>query len=59
MCVARRALRLVLTLVLRVRAGNGIGDEGAKTVAEALQTNRTLTTLGLGCAWRGGPYGSF
>ena len=28
--------------------GNGIGDEGAKIIAEALKHNKTVTTLRLG-----------
>jgi hypothetical protein len=31
-----------------VRAGNRIGDEGAKALAEALKTNETITTVELG-----------
>jgi Ran GTPase-activating protein (RanGAP) involved in mRNA processing and transport len=30
-----------------VRAGNQIGDEGAKALAEALKTNETITTVNL------------
>jgi hypothetical protein len=29
-------------------AGNGLGVEGAKVIAIALESNRTLTTLNLG-----------
>ena len=35
--------------VADVMADNGIGDEGAKALAEALQTNNTLQMLDLSC----------
>ena len=28
---------------------NGIGDEGAKSMSEAMKSNTTLTSLNLGC----------
>ena len=38
-------------------AGNMIGDEGARAVAEALKTNRSLETLDLECEHGGGHSG--
>ena len=30
---------------------NSIGNDGAKAIADALETNKVLTTLNLRCAW--------
>ena len=43
--------RRVLTGGGVASAGNKIGDEGAKGLADALLTNSSLQTLNLGCAY--------
>ena len=37
-----------MKLIEIIWTDNNIGDEGARMISEALKTNTTLTTLGLG-----------
>eukprot|EP00965_Chrysotila_dentata_P057295 1900551-Pleurochrysis_carterae.AAC.1 len=52
MTAARLLLRECFVFAARRgRAGNGLGPDGARALAEALKENTSLTTLDVGCAY--------